>query len=264
METDRKLMTDTNRLWYVFFAALLAVSVVAPAPAAAISATTNSTPDAAEVGENVSATFTLTELSTEAPKSWQLHATTELDSATWTVTAYGPNSSKLATRSFESESMSVPVRAAQNVSKIKLAVSGTVPMVRNFSYKPKERFVLASLSRGQGPTPTLIETWMVHHYTPASQAAREKINATQAAIADDGGNDELEEQVKFAIAAYRNGSFALATDIAEDAKDAAEEEHYPVGLLSGLFLGGIVVALGGAGLRSYRARNRENNPWQDR
>lgn len=264
MGIDRELMTDANRRWYVFFAALLAVSVVAPAPAVAISATANSTPAGAQVGENVSATFTLTELSTEAPRSWQLHATTELDSASWTVTAYGPNGSERATRSFDSESVSVPVRATQNISKIKFAVSGTVPMISNFTYKPKERFVLASFSRGQGPTPTLIETWSVHHYTPASHAARQKINATQVAIGDGGSNDELEEQVKFAIAAYRNGSFELAIAIAEDAQDTAEEEHYPVALLSGLVLGGIIMALGSAGLRSYRARNRENDPWQNR
>lgn len=259
-------MTESNqRRWALFLVALLAVTVLVPAPTMAISATTNSTPDAAQVGENVSATLVLTNLYTEAPKAWRLHATTELERATWSVTAYGLDGNELASRSFDGSSFSTPVRAGRDISRIELTVTGTAPMVRNFTYRPKERFVLASFSRtGNQTTPTIIRTWSIHHYTTASRSARQKINATQAAIAEDGGSDELEEQVEFAITAYRHGNFDLAIAIADDAKDTAEDPDYPVGLLSGLFLGGIVVALGTAGIRSYRMRRREDDPWANR
>lgn len=258
-------MTESNRRrWVLLFVALVVVSTLVPAPAMAVSATANDTPNGVQVGENVSATFTLTDLYTGAPKSWRLRATTGLDNATWTVTAYALDDSELASRSFRGQSFRTPVRAAQNVSRITVTVRGTAPPVTNFTYRPRERFTLASLSRAHNGSETVIRNWSTRHYTRESRSARRTINATRTAIREDGGDEELEEQLGFAISAYRNGNFELARAIATDAKNAAEGSEYPVMLLSGLFLGGIVVALGTAGIRSYRERTREDDPWRDR
>ncbi|HET7322907.1 MAG TPA: hypothetical protein VFJ06_01095 [Halococcus sp.] len=258
-------MTESNRPWSVLCIALLVATALVPTAATAISATANDAPETAQVGENVSATFTLSDLYTKAPTAWRLHGTTELKSATWTVTGYGLDGSQLTTRSFDGRSFRTPVRASQNVSRLEITVTGTVPKIENFTYPAKERFTLATLARTHKQTPrTRIKNWSVHHYTAASRSARRKLNASHHAVTEDDGNGELEEQVEFAVSAYRHGNFDLATAIADDAKDAAEQPDYPVGLLSGLFLGGIVVALGSAGLRSYRTRTHEDDPWRDR
>ena len=256
-------MTGAKRLLGAVLIVVLIVSAV-PAPAAAVEATANDTPRAAEVGGNVSATFSLTDLYTAAPKTWRLRATTELDNVTWTVTAYGLDDRELATRSFTGRSLRTPVRASQNVSRLEVRVTGTAPPVENFTYRPREQFTLASLSRERnGNSRALIKNWSAGHYTAESRSARRTLQAARTAVQEDG-NDELTEQVGFAVSAYRNENFELANAIATDAKQNAEETEYPIGLLSGLFLGGIVVALGTAGIRSYRDRRRDDRHWSDR
>ncbi len=258
-------MTDSNRRrWVLLLVTLFAASALVPAPAMAVSASADGVPDGVRVGENVSATFTLTDLYTKAPNAWRLRATTALENASWIVTAYALDDSELASRSFRGQSFRTSVRAVRNVSRITVTVRGTAPAVENFTYRPRERFTLASLSRAHDGTSRLIKNWSVRHYTQESRSAWRTINATRTAVAENGSNDELEEQVGFAISAYRHGNFELATAIAADAKNATEDSEYPVMLLSGLFLGGIVVALGTAGIRSYRERARDDDPWRDR
>lgn len=258
-------MTGLNRQLGMLFIALLAVSAAIPAPVAAVSATAEDASKGAQVGENVSATFTLTDLYTGAPKAWQLRGATELENVTWTVTAYGLDDRQLATRSFSGSSFRTPVRAAENVSRLEVSVTGTAPAVENFTYRPREQFALASLARERnGTSRTVIKNWSAHHYTKESRSARRTLHAARTAVEKEG-DDELTEQMGFAVSAYRNENFALATDIATDAKETAERPDYPVELLSGLFLGGIVVALGTAGVRSYRTRRHEDDRrWRDR
>lgn len=243
--------------------ALLVASVLVPAPAAGVSATANETPNTTQVGGNVSATFVLTDLYTAAPNAWRLHTATALENATWTVTAYGLDDRALATRSFDGPGLRTPVRAARNVSRIEVTVRGTVPAVRNFTYRPREQFTLAALARTNNGSQTSIRNWSVAHYTSESRSARRTLDAARTAIAENSSDGELEEQLGFAISAYRNGNFELATAIANDARYAANRPDYPVELLSGMFLGGIVVALGAAGFQSYRTRE-EDDPWRDR
>lgn len=260
-------MTGFNRRnWWTFLlVTVLAASVAVPTPAAAVEATSNETTENAQVGENVSATFTVSDLYTGAPKTWRLNGTTELDNVTWTVRAYGLDDRQLDARSFDGSTFRTPVRASQNVSKLEVTVTGTAPTVENYTYRPREEFALASFTRqNNGTTREIIKNWTTRHYTRESRGARRNINDARAAIEDDGGDEELEEQLQFAISAYRNENFELAIDIADDAEKAAEEPNIPVGLLSGLFLGGIAVALGTAGLRSYRTRRQDDRDWRDR
>lgn len=63
-------MTDSNRRRRaLFLVTLFAASILVPAPAMGVSATANDIPNGVQVGENVSATVTLTDLYTEAPES---------------------------------------------------------------------------------------------------------------------------------------------------------------------------------------------------
>ena len=254
-------MTDSPLL-PVLAVLLVALPLVAT-PAGAVSATANGTPDGARVGENVSATVVLDDLYTEAPTAWRLHADTELRNVTWTVTAAGLDGSTLATRSFRGRSFDTPVRAAQNVSELTVRVRGTAPPVENFTYQPREEFALAALARGRNGSRVAIADWSAAHYTPESRSARRTLNATQAAVAEDG-SDDLEERFGFAVMAYRNESFGLSNAIASDVKTTAERPDYPVAFLSGLFLGAIAVGLGAAGLRSYRERAHDGGQWSDR
>lgn len=243
-------------------AALVAVAALAT-PGAAVSASATQSPNATQVGENVTASYVLTDLYTDAPTEWRLNATTGLDNATWTVTAAGLDHRVLATRQGRGPSITVPVRAARNVSEVTVSVTGTAPSVANFTYPARERYRLVSFAREGGNSSGTIDDWRAAHYTRSSQSARTTLNASRAAIRDNGSDAELEEQFGFAVTAYRAGEFDLATSIAADARQDAGRANYPIGMISGLFLGGIVVVLGGAGVRTYRKRS-EADSWRDR
>lgn len=243
-------------------AALVAVAALAT-PGAAVSATANQSPNATQIGENVTASYVLTDLYTDAPTAWRLNASTGLDRATWVVTARGLDHRVLATRRGRGSSVTIPVRAARNVSEITVSVTGTAPAVANFTYPARERYQVVSFAREDNGSSVAIDDWRAAHYTRASQAARTTLNASRAAIRDNGSDGELEEQFRFAVTAYRAGEFDLAGSIAADARQDAGRADYPVGMISGLFLGGIVAVLGGAGVRTYRSRSDEDS-WRDR
>jgi hypothetical protein len=232
-------------------AALLAVTLAlvaaAAAPAAAVSVSADGVPASAEVDSKVTATFTVTDLYTDYDQ-WTLHGETNLTQVTWTVTTYDQTGAKINQESFAGGSFNYTVAAADDVNKVEVEVTGTVPEVANWTYQPAESVLVASLDQTrEGGTATSLDTYTTRPYTTASQSARDAIASAETAIDDaaDAGADttEAEELLGSAISAYDAGNFDNAERLAGQAEEKANAAASSKQQTSMLLLvgGGLVV-----------------------
>lgn len=227
--------------------AVLGLLVAAVVPAAAVSVSADGVPDRAQVGEKVSATFTLTELYTDYD-NWTLRGTTALANATWTITRYDNKGTQVGQQRTVTGG-NVTQAVGGETDELTVRLEGRVPEVGNFSYDPAQTFRFARLEQTQqGGTSDELDAWSVVHYTEASAAAREAIAAAEDAIAaaEDAGADtsEAEELLRSAVSAYENPNFENAERLAGQAAekaDAAAQSKQQTSLL--LLVGGAVVAL---------------------
>ena len=246
-------------LLLVFAVALAAVS---PAAAAA-SVQADGVPDEAEVGEQVSATYTLEELyAGDTPRQWILEGQTNLTNATWTVTAYDNAGDQVGqTQSYGGPAFQHGVDADQDVAELEVTVTGTVPAVEEWSYSPEERFLVTEFAEVRdGGGETTIGTWDAHHYTAESKEARQAIADAEAAVedAESSGADvsAAQDKVDNAVGFYENGDFERATQNAQDAQSEAEDSQSSAETKSLLLYGGAglvaLLVLGGGGYLLYQ------------
>ncbi len=216
------ILMNSNHSFNLLLVVSLALSLFA-APVAAVSIAESGVPQEAQAGSEVSATFTLTELYKESSNEWTLGGETELENVSWTATKYGLDDSQLSKESYGGQSFSADVKAADDVTRVEVTVTGTVPTVEEFTYDPAESFTLATLSRQQGENTEQLESWETHHYTEQSKQAREAISSAESAIEQAGGDEDAQQQVNRAISSYNNGNFENAVDLAQDAEQSATD-----------------------------------------
>ncbi|GAB6861670.1 hypothetical protein JCM17092_17590 [Haloplanus litoreus] len=224
-----------------------------------MSVTGEDVPEEAQVGTQVSATITLDELY-QNPQSeqWQLSGTTELTDVSWTIVYYDQTGSQVNLIEPTGQAFSgVDVAASSGTAEVEVRVTGTVPEVDAYSYDPAQRFQLMELKRGQqGGASNTIESWETHHYTERSASARAALDEAGSAIetAQSNGANPADAQANYedAVAAYNDGSFDVATNLANRATRQANQAQqsqqtqqliiYAVGglLVLGLLVGGVV------------------------
>ena len=243
--------------------AVLALLVAAGTPAAAIAANAEGVPAEAAVGNEVSSTFTITEpFKNPSLEQWTLYGETDLENVTWTVTLYDQTDAKVGQESYDGVNFThQDVSADSGVSEIQVRVVGTVPAIAEYTYEPREEFLVASLTQlREGGTSNEIGTWSAHHYTADSKEAREEIESAEAAIAGASGSDtsEAEGILDNAISAYEAGNFGNAVDLANQAEQNANEaqQSNERTQLIMYVAGGLVVLLVllGGGYIIYRSR----------
>lgn len=206
----------------------LAVGVVALAlaatlvavPVSAVSTEVSGLPQSAEVGTEINVTYTLTDLYEDGVNRWTLRGTTELTGVSWTV-AKRKLSGDVSRDTYGGSSFETSVRAEDDVDRVTVRVTGTVPSVESWRYEPPQRFTATRLVRIAGENEDELGRWQVHHYTPESREARSAIEAAEAAMGEDPPAD-AERSLEQAISAYENGNFPNAISNAEDAEQAAE------------------------------------------
>ncbi|WP_257627669.1 hypothetical protein [Haloplanus salinarum] len=250
--------TNSNRSSRVVLATLV-VLLAATVPAAAVSVTGEDVPEEAQVGTQVSATVTLDELY-QNPESerWQLSGSTELTDVSWTVVFYDQTGSQVDLVEPTGQSFAgVDIAAETGTAEVEVRVTGTVPEVASYSYDPAQEFQLMEVTRGQqGGASNTVDSWTTHHYTERSAAAREAIDEAGAAIetARSNGATPSDAQANYedAVAAYEDGSFDVATNLANRATEQANQAQqsrqtrqliiYAVAglLVLGLLVGGVV------------------------
>ncbi len=242
------MMTKTS--WSRFSKLALAclfVLSVASVPAAAVSVgDTNVTSDA-EVGTQVTATVTLTELyQNPTLESWTLAGSTELTDVTWTVSYYDQTGAKVSQKSFDGQSFSgAEVSASEGTSKVEVRITGTVPKVEQYSYEPPQSFVVMALEQTRtGGSSNAIENWTATHYTQESREARKAIADAETAVSQ-VNSQKAERILGNAIEAYNGEEFALAIDLAKQAQEQAQQTQQSNQLMQYALYGvGALVVIG--------------------
>jgi hypothetical protein len=261
--------TNWNRSSRVVLAAVI-VLLAATVPAAAVSVTGEDVPSEGEVGTQISATVTLEELYRN-PQSerWQLSGETELTDVSWTVTFYDQTGSQVDIVEPTGQSFSgLDIAAESDTAEVEIRVTGTVPAVDSYSYDPAQEFLLMELTRGQaGGASNTIDSWQAHHYTAESDSARAAIDEAGTAIEDaeaSGANpSDARANYEDAVAAYEEGSFGVATNLAnratEQANDAQQSQQTQQLLIYAV--GGLIaVALVVGGVLYWRSQQGPDDP----
>ncbi|WP_435359110.1 hypothetical protein [Haloarchaeobius sp. DFWS5] len=208
--------------------ALFAVAAVGTATAVTI--TNEDVPEEKQVGEQYTATVTLSELyKNPSYTNWTLQGETELQDVTWTVVTEDTDTgSQIDQQSFDGQSFNYTKIDAEktDTNQVTVKVTGTVPEVTNYTYADEEQFVVASLTQVRdGGTTNDIGTTTAHHFTSESQSAREALNSAKESIdsAESSGASVSDAQSSFdsAVSAYENGNFENAQTLANRASEEA-------------------------------------------
>ncbi|MEF8882966.1 MAG: hypothetical protein V5A34_10650 [Halapricum sp.] len=239
----------------VLVALVIAMAAVGTAAAVSVSETSTSQ-DEVEVGEEVTAEVTLTDLY-ENDSEWTLRGTSGLENVTgWEVTKAWSNESERS-ETFEGESeFEINVTENANFESITVSITGDAPAVDEYSYNPPQEFEAAKLTKTVGEGESDVATVSVHHYTNESQAARQAIEDAEEAV-EDADSAEAENRLQQAISAFNSENFANAEDIANDAKNTAEEAKQSQNTTQLLLYGigaVVVLLLIGGGYYYYRSQ----------
>lgn len=273
----------SNRYFKLTAIVLILVMVVATAaPTVAVTVDESDVPSEAEAGEQISASFTLTELYQEPNwDPWTLDGESELNNVTWTVTFIDAGGSEFDTVSHDGQSFQQPEISADNdIMEVRVELTGTVPAPEEYTYPEEEEFVVAELMqvRGEEGAHSEIGTWEAHHFTaadenapdpePGTQEVRDALDTAQDdidAAKDAGGDvDDAEQSLQTAIASYESGNFENALTQAEraqgEAQEAREDAEASDQRTQLLMLGGgavVILALLGGGFLWWRQQGDE-------
>jgi len=225
--------------------------------AGAFSVSTDGTvPNETAVGSDVSVTYVIDDPYTDVPSEWTLRGQTELEDVSWTVTVLDRGNEVYdETYGTQSFNQTLDGDGAQDGDQVRIELEGTAPAVDNYTYQPRERYTVADLARVTGSNENEFRNDSAHHYTNDSREARQAIATAGTAINETGGNSEAENLRGNAISAYENGNFENAIDLANQAKNTAEEaQQSQQNTQTLLFAAGAVVLLlllGGGGYYLY-------------
>jgi hypothetical protein len=220
-------MTRTNlsRCSKVVVGLLLIFVLALAAPATAVSVGDTTVPEEGQVGEQMTASVTITELYRNPTlKRWQLSGQTALENVTWVVEYYDQTGARADQQEFTGQEFSgAEVATDDGTAEVIVRVTGTVPPVTEYSYEPREEFLTMELIRGQqGGASGTVGTWRSHHFTTASDDARAALNDASTAIdsAESAGANptEARESLASATDAYENRNFGLASELASRAQ----------------------------------------------
>ena len=218
--------TSWSRFSKLAVVCLLAFSV-ASVPAAAVSVGDSTVTSDAEVGTQITATVTLTELYQDPSlEAWSLAGETELTDVTWTVEYYDQTGARVNQESYDGQSFdSAQIAAEDGTSEVQIRITGTVPEVTEYSYDPPQSFTVLDLTQArEGGSSNDIDTWTTTHYTEESREARNAIDDAAAAV-EGVDSQAADRQLQNAIEAYNGAGdeFPLATDLATQAQEEAEQ-----------------------------------------
>ncbi|WP_132057958.1 hypothetical protein [Halorussus amylolyticus] len=243
-----------SKLLTLLFATTLVVSAAAPA-AAAVSVSASDAPSDAEVGEEVTTTYTLDRPFSEYDE-WTLNGETELESVTWTVKLYDQGGDKVSQESYDGQSFNHTLQSDTNAAEVEVTIEGTVAEVSDFTYDPAQMHLLTELNqvRDGGNSDTL-DSWEFRPYTAESDEARSAIEDAEAAISDAESSgasvSDAEGDLEDAISAFDGENFELAGNLAGEATEGAESaaqsnQQTQMLLYGGVGLVVLVAIVGGA------------------
>jgi hypothetical protein len=218
-----------NRYRLVAVTILVVALLAGSGVVGAVSISAEDVPEEARVGTQVSSTVVLTDLYRDPNfESWTLDGVTDLENVTWTVTFHDAGGNQLSMNSVDGQAFSLGgIALEDDVDEVEVKVTGTVPTVEEYSYDPRQSFVVMELAQvREGGTRNRIDTWTIPYFTAESREARQAIDEAALAVEDAtnrGGDVETARgTLQDAIAAYESASFDLAVTLAERASNEAE------------------------------------------
>jgi hypothetical protein len=238
--------------------AVVLLLVVAVAPAAAVAADVTGLPQESQVGTDVRAQFTLTELYADGSQEWTLQGNTSLTGVQWTVEKR-TLSGNVTRESYSGGSFTTRVSSNRDVESVVVTIAGTVPEVSNYTYAPPQTYRFARFEKVVGDANETITDRSVHHYTNESRQAREAIDSASEVV-NATSSDEAQRLLDNSISAYDNGNFGNAADLAEQAEEAARSRQQSNQRTQLLLFGGIgVLALAAIGGAIYYYRSQQDD-----
>jgi len=237
----------------VALALLLVVSLAAAGTAAAVTISGES-PDATEVGEDVSMTITIEEPFADAPDQWTLRGESELEEASWTVTTLEQGRT-VATNDYGSQTFEQELDIENGTTTVEITVEGTVPGMETFNYDnvEAEQFAVASIGRTTGGNVNTLQSWEIRRFTADSNRARQAIAEAEQAV-QGSDSQEARNLLNDAKAFYANEEFDRAVDNAQQAQERAEraESGLPLIPIAAAVVVLVVLVAGGLYYRSQQ------------
>jgi hypothetical protein len=232
----------------------LVIAMAAIGTVVAVEPTSTSAPDEAQVGEEVTAEISLSDLYSE-DTDWTLRGTTQLQNiSSWQVTQTYPNGTTV-TETYEGQSQfELDVTSSDNFDTISVSITGDAPSIQDYQYDPPQQFEAAKLTKVIGEGESNIETVEVHHYTNESRTAWNAINEADEAVQNSDSTD-AESDLGDAINDYNQGDFDRAITNANEAKEKANEAQQSQDTMTLILYGVgalVVLALIGGGVYYYR------------
>lgn len=243
---------------------LLCVAVLlgATGTAAALSISSQGVPGEVAVGGEVSATYTIDDPFTDTANEWTLVANTELENVRWTVTVLRAGTPvQDGQTTYGQQSFEQDLNVDNNGDEVQIELVGDVPEVDNYSYEPRQTFVVAALDQRTGNNIEALANDSAHYYTEESAATRQSIDDAQSAIDAAGGNQEAESTLSDAIAFYNSGNFEQAQDAAQRAQSSAESAQQSSQTTQTILLGAgglVVLLLIGGGIYYWQSQQGDD------
>lgn len=259
-------LSRSSKVGFGILVLLLATAV----PTAAVSVSTDDTPEEAQLGEQISATYTATELYENQSDTWTLSGSTDLQSVTWTVELYDQTGAQIGSDTVTGQEFSQEISADDGVNEVVVTVEGTVTdeeSAINWSYDPPQSLVVASFDGGQpGGAVDHLANFTTQPYTQESQQARSAIDDAAQAIEDardaGAGVSDAEDLLESAIESYDSGEFATAEDVANSSANqatGARESSEQTSLLIKVGIGIVVLLLLAGGVYLYLQRRQTHD-----
>ena len=235
---------------------LFVLAVAAVGTATAVSVDSTDAPEEAQVGDEITVTVTLTDLYNESD-NWTLNGSTQLTSVTgWEVTKIQPNGNE-NTESFDGQqAFETEIASGDNLEEVELTITGNVPEVENYTYRPRQTFVAGEFNRVVGQNVNQIDSVEVHHYTNESRTARQAI-ADAESVVNGSDSQDAQSRLQTAIDAFEDSSFDVAQTNAEDARntaESAEESAQTTQLIIYAVVALVVLGLVGGGIYYWRSQ----------
>jgi len=239
--------------------ALVLLVVVAVGPVVAVESAATGVPDESQVGEELQASFELTDLYSDY-ESWTLRGETDMGNVTWTVLEFDAADNQINQTSYDGASFNHTLNIERDTTRVEVRVIGTTPPVENYTYESPEQFTVARFQQvREGGTQGTIDESRTHHYTAESKTAREAID-NASSVVEGSDNQDANDQLSRAIEAYDSEEFGLAQDLAEDARASAQQAQQSQQTTRTLLFGGLgVLALLVVGGGVYYWRSRQDD-----
>lgn len=244
--------------------ALLCVVVLlcAAGTATALSVSAEGVPSDAQVGDEVSVTYTIDDPFTDTANQWTLVADTELENVRWTVTVLRAGTPvEDGQTTYGEQAFEQGLDVDNNGDEVQIELVGEVPAVENYSYEPAQTFRVASLDQRTGNNTEEHVNDSAHYYTEESQSARQSIDEAQSAIDASGGNQEAESTLGDAVAFYNSGQFEQAEDAAQRAQSTAESAQKSSQMTQTILMGAgalVVLLLLGGGIYYWQSQQGDD------